>query len=100
MGHYLVTGAAGFIGARTAEMLIARGDAVTGVDNLNDMYDVRMKAYRLERLQSMPGFVFHKLDIADKEAVFLTLNGENDGFDNLGAWAGVRPGWGNTWAFA
>ena len=50
MANYLVTGAAGFIGARVAEMLIEQGHTVTGVDNLNDAYDVRMKEYRLRKL--------------------------------------------------
>ena len=52
MANYLVTGAAGFIGARVAEMLIETGHTVTGVDNLNDAYDVRMKEYRLKRLNA------------------------------------------------
>ncbi|MEW5830473.1 MAG: NAD-dependent epimerase/dehydratase family protein, partial [Chloroflexota bacterium] len=51
MAHYLVTGAAGFIGARTAEALIEQGHTVVGVDNLNDAYDVRMKEHRLGKLQ-------------------------------------------------
>ena len=54
MAHYLVTGAAGFIGARTAEMLIDQGHTITGVDNLNDAYDVCMKEHRLRRLQDLP----------------------------------------------
>jgi UDP-glucuronate 4-epimerase len=52
MEHYLVTGAAGFIGARVSEMLIEMGHAVVGVDNMNDAYDVRMKEYRLRKLQA------------------------------------------------
>jgi UDP-glucuronate 4-epimerase len=60
MANYLVTGAAGFIGARTSEFLIAQGHAVTGVDNMNDAYDVRMKEYRLQHMQTFPGFTFHK----------------------------------------
>ena len=63
MSNYLITGAAGFIGARTAEMLIEQGHTVTGIDNMNDAYDVRMKEYRLKRLQALPGFAFHRLDI-------------------------------------
>ena len=49
MGNYLVTGAAGFIGARTAEFLIKDGHTVLGIDNLNDAYDPRMKEYRLQK---------------------------------------------------
>ena len=69
MGKYLVTGAAGFIGARTSEMLIEDGHTVVGVDNLNDAYDPRMKEYRLRRLQALPGFTFHKLDISEKSVI-------------------------------
>jgi UDP-glucuronate 4-epimerase len=65
----LVTGCAGFIGARVGEMLLERGDEVVGVDNLNDYYDVRLKEYRLGRLQELEGFEFHRLDIEDKEAL-------------------------------
>ncbi|MDP2977070.1 MAG: GDP-mannose 4,6-dehydratase [Anaerolineales bacterium] len=69
MGHYLVTGTAGFIGARVAEMLLEQGHTVVGVDNLNAAYDVRIKEYRLRRLQSLPGFTFQKIDISDRHAV-------------------------------
>lgn len=99
MANYLVTGAAGFIGARTSEMLIGQGHTVTGVDNLNEAYDIRMKEYRLRRLQSLPGFTFHKLDIADKDAVFPALEGKYDGLINLAAWAGVRASVENPWVF-
>lgn len=61
----LVTGVAGFIGARLAHTLLRRGDEVFGVDNLNDYYDVGLKRARLERLQSAPGFHFVQADIAD-----------------------------------
>jgi UDP-glucuronate 4-epimerase len=99
MGHYLVTGAAGFIGARTAEMLIEQGHTVVGVDNMNDAYDVRMKEYRLHRLQSMSGFTFYKLDIAEKNAVLDTLNFRFDAVINLAARAGVRMSVENPWVF-
>jgi len=56
MANYLVTGAAGFIGARTSEFLIKEGHTVAGVDNLNETYDPRVKEYRLKRLQALPGF--------------------------------------------
>ena len=65
MGNYLVTGAAGFIGARTSELLINDGHTVTGIDNMNDAHDPRMKEYRLEKMRAMPGLAFHQLDIAD-----------------------------------
>ena len=99
MPNYLVTGAAGFIGARASEMLIEQGHTVTGVDNVNDAYDVRLKEYRLRRLRSLPGFTFHKVDIADKGAVASALAGQYDGLINLAAWAGVRASVENPWVF-
>ena len=99
MAHYLVTGAAGFIGARTAEMLIQDGHTVVGVDNLNDAYDPRMKDYRLGRLAEMPGFTFHKLDISEK-SVIDQLKGEKfEGIINLAARAGVRFSVTDPWVF-
>jgi len=97
MANYLVTGAAGFIGARVAEMLLEQGALVTGVDNLNDAYDVRMKEYRLRHLQTLPGFTFQKLDISDRTA----LEGlpAFDAVENLAARAGVRASVENPWIF-
>ena len=66
MSNYLVTGVAGFIGARVAEMLTEQGHTVVGVDNLNNAYDVRMKEYRLKRFQARPGFTFIRADISDR----------------------------------
>jgi nucleoside-diphosphate-sugar epimerase len=102
MSNYLVTGAAGFIGSRVSEMLIEQGHAVTGVDNLNDAYDVRMKEYRLSKLQALPGFVFVKADISDRrilEAQSTNLNQPFDAVINLAARAGVRASVENPWAF-
>jgi nucleoside-diphosphate-sugar epimerase len=97
MADYLVTGAAGFIGSRVTEMLIDQGHAVTGVDNMNDAYDVRMKEYRLLKLQALPGFVFKKLDIADRAAVEKLPAFE--AVINLAARAGVRASVANPWIF-
>lgn len=88
MANYLVTGVAGFIGARLAEALLTQGYTVTGLDNLNDAYDIRMKDYRLRRLQKLPGFTFVKVDISDHIEVE-----KLPGFDavlNMAARAGVR----------
>jgi nucleoside-diphosphate-sugar epimerase len=99
MGNYLVTGAAGFIGARTSELLIKDGHTVTGIDNLNEAYDPRMKDYRLQRLQSMDAFTFHKLDISDKSIVERFKDQKFDGIINLAARAGVRASVDNPWVF-
>ncbi|MEX1205753.1 MAG: NAD-dependent epimerase/dehydratase family protein, partial [Dongiaceae bacterium] len=55
----LVTGVAGFIGFHVAAALLARGERVVGVDNLNDYYDVALKEARLAELEDRPGFEFH-----------------------------------------
>ena len=69
MAKILVTGAAGFIGSRVSEMLLEDGHSVIGVDNLNDAYDVRLKEFRLNRLQQMAGFDFARQDICDYPAL-------------------------------
>jgi nucleoside-diphosphate-sugar epimerase len=99
MSHYLVTGAAGFIGARTSQMLIEQGHTVVGIDNMNDAYDPRMKDYRLKKLQAMEGFTFHKHDISEKSAIDLFKNEKLDGVINLAARAGVRYSVENPWVF-
>ena len=97
MANYLVTGAAGFIGSHLSEILLAQGHTVTGVDNLNNAYDVRMKEYRLRKVKNLPGFTFKKMDISDYGSVI-----ELPAFDaviNLAARAGVRASVENPWAF-
>jgi UDP-glucuronate 4-epimerase len=87
----LVTGAAGFIGFHTAQALLARGDEVVGVDNLNDYYDPKLKSARLAILERQRGFRFDKLDIADREAMQKIF--DRDAFGavvHLAAQAGVR----------
>ncbi|MCC6146737.1 MAG: GDP-mannose 4,6-dehydratase [Anaerolineaceae bacterium] len=101
MARYLVTGAAGFIGARVSDFLLADGHEVTGVDDLNNYYDVRLKDWRLKRLQAQPGFTFYRQDIADfagLENVF-KKNAAFDGIINLAARAGVRASVENPWIF-
>jgi UDP-glucuronate 4-epimerase len=101
MGHYLITGAAGFIASRVIEMLTASGHTVHGVDNLNDAYDVRMKLYRLERLRALPGFTFEKMDISDRAQVDALAKsaGQPDGLINLAARAGVRSSELDPWLY-
>lgn len=87
----LVTGAAGFIGMHTSLRLLARGDEVVGVDNLNDYYDVRLKEARLARLQEHQGFRFHKLSVEDREGMAALFRDEQpQRVIHLAAQAGVR----------
>jgi UDP-glucuronate 4-epimerase len=88
----LVTGCAGFIGYHVAQALLARGDTVVGADNLNDYYDVRLKQARLDRLQAQSGFVFHRVDISDRQAVggLVAAHGDISQIVHLAAQAGVR----------
>jgi len=99
MANYLVTGAAGFIGARTTELLIKDGHTVLGVDNMNNAYDPRMKEYRLRKLQTMPGFTFYMLDISDKSIIDQLKGYKLDGVINLAARAGVRYSVSDPWIF-
>jgi UDP-glucuronate 4-epimerase len=96
----LVTGAAGFIGSALSLRLLARGDEVLGVDNLNDYYDVSLKQARLDRLTPHPGFQFAKVSIEDRPA----LEGAFAPFKpqrvvNLAAQAGVRYSLENPYAY-
>jgi UDP-glucuronate 4-epimerase len=88
----LVTGAAGFIGYHLSEALVARGERVVGLDNVNAYYDVRLKEARLEQLQRHKAFRFEKRDIAAPGAVAELLAGgdEIDRVVHLAAQAGVR----------
>jgi UDP-glucuronate 4-epimerase len=87
----LVTGAAGFIGSFVASRLLDRGDEVTGLDNLNDYYDVALKQARLERLQARDGFDFTRIDLADTARMAeLFARGRFQRVLHLGAQAGVR----------
>src|SRR5215212_3749839 len=99
MAHYLVTGAAGFIGARTSEFLIQDGHTVAGIDNMNDAYDLRIKDYRLKRLRAMPGFTFHKLDISEKSVIDPFKRDAFEGVINLAARAGVRTSVKDPWLY-
>jgi nucleoside-diphosphate-sugar epimerase len=71
----LLTGAAGFIGMHVAERLLARGDEVIGLDNLNDYYSVQLKQDRLARLQSQSRFRFVKAGVEDRAAVVVDAAG-------------------------
>jgi UDP-glucuronate 4-epimerase len=101
--HVLVTGAAGFIGAAFTEALLARGDRVIGIDNLNDYYQVALKEARRDRLARLGGnrFDFRRLDFSDVAALGRELAGvELDAIVHLGAQAGVRHSLDNPHAYA
>ncbi|MBN2021258.1 MAG: GDP-mannose 4,6-dehydratase [Pirellulales bacterium] len=109
MERYLVTGCAGFIASQVARRLLDAGHRVVGLDNLNDAYDPRLKAWRLAQLQAMPGFSFRQLDIADHRALAGWFEDEarasgEDGppfvaVVNLAARAGVRASVENPYVY-
>ncbi len=105
MTTYLVTGAAGFIGSKVTELLLADGHTVVGVDNMNDAYDVRLKEWRLAQIANHPNFEFHRLDICDQSALaglFTQHAARNTPFVaiiNLAARAGVRQSVENPWVY-
>jgi len=88
----LVTGAAGFIGFHTSKALLARGESVIGVDNLNDYYSVALKEARLAELVGAKGFRFERLDIAERGALEGLAGRARDisAVIHLAAQAGVR----------
>ncbi len=91
MSNVLVTGAAGFIGYHLSERLASDGQEVTGLDNLNDYYDVNLKVARLNRLETKRNFRFKKLDLTDRDNISKLFAEES--FDiviNMAAQAGVR----------
>ena len=87
----LLSGAAGFIGSHVAQALLARGEQVVGIDNLNSYYDVSLKQARLTQLMGQKNFVFHKIDIADRQTLkTLFAKSRIDRIVHLAAQAGVR----------
>ncbi len=87
----LVTGAAGFIGFHLSMRLLKDGCHVTGIDNLNSYYDVKLKEARLEKLTSFENFSFYKIDLSDKKSLEAIFNNtKHDVVVNLAAQAGVR----------
>ncbi len=105
MARYMVTGCAGFIAARVAELLLDAGHTVVGVDNINDAYDVRLKQWRLSQIEGREGFCFFRCDIANKPSlaeVFAAARADGgtlDGVINLAARAGVRQSVENPWVY-
>ena len=103
MGQYLLTGATGFIASKVAELLLAEGHTVVGVDNMNDAYDVRLKQWRLTQLEGRPGFEFHRLDITNRlklrDLWGIQKKNKFDAVINLAARAGVRQSVENPWIY-
>ncbi len=97
----VVTGAAGFVGYHVAASLLARGERVVGIDVVNDYYSVALKEARLARLQASESFSFHRVDIADPEALSAVLGaaGPVSGIIHLAAQAGVRYSLKNPYAY-
>ena len=107
MAHYLLTGVAGFIASRVAELLLDDGHWVVGIDNMNDAYDVRMKEYRLKLLMERERFKFARIDISNLESLENLLQEEYqqdnqrkfEAVINLAARAGVRQSVENPWVY-
>ena len=110
--RYLVSGCAGFIASKVAELLLEAGHQVVGIDNLNDAYDPRLKQWRLAQLQPHGSFRFHQLDITDRVALEGLFEAGADSREagkpeelpysaviNLAARAGVRPSVENPWVY-
>ncbi|MDW8331645.1 MAG: NAD-dependent epimerase [Cyclobacteriaceae bacterium] len=97
--NVLITGAAGFIGFHLANRLLADGYRVTGLDNLNDYYDVNLKQARLEKLLSKPGFTFIKANLTDKPVIDEIFGNGFHYVVHLAAQAGVRYSLKNPYAY-
>ena len=107
----LLTGCAGFIGSKVADLLLGQGTTVVGVDDLNDAYDTRLKDWRLSRLENRKGFEFHRTDIRTAPGLREIFEdaaskprrqadaGAFDAVINLAARAGVRQSVENPWIY-
>ncbi|MCY4262329.1 MAG: SDR family NAD(P)-dependent oxidoreductase [Candidatus Dadabacteria bacterium] len=105
--NIVVSGCAGFIGAKVSDLLLERGDCVFGLDNMSDAYDVRLKHHRLSTLSAMDGFRFFRCDISDNAALVSVCeeikascgDGGINCVINLAARAGVRQSIENPWIY-
>ena len=106
MSTFMVTGAAGFIGAKVTELLLRQGHKVVGLDNLSSSYDVRLKRWRLAQLEALPGLTFHTVDVADLPTLRSLFEDQTKSQSvpfsaviNLAARAGVRDSLKNPWVY-
>lgn len=101
MARYLLTGAAGFIASKVAELLLADGHSVIGVDNMNNAYDIRLKQWRLDQIKDRANFSYHQFDICDRGALteLFRTHAPFDAVINLAARAGVRQSVENPWVY-
>ncbi|MFN5975796.1 MAG: NAD-dependent epimerase [Planctomyces sp.] len=101
MARILVTGAAGFIGMHTSAALLARGDQVVGIDNLNDYYSPQLKLDRLAQLSGKNSFSFQQLALEDRHGMEQLFQQQQfDSVIHLAAQAGVRYSLSNPHAYA
>ena len=101
MSVYFVSGAAGFIGSKVCEYLLLDGHAVIGMDNLDPVYDLRLKEFRLDKLKEFPAFTIYKESICDRQALdeVAKQHPKIDGVINLAAKAGVRASVLDPWSY-
>jgi nucleoside-diphosphate-sugar epimerase len=100
MEYYLVTGCAGFIGWKVAELLLNQEKKVLGIDNLNNAYDTKLKDWRLSQLKKYSNFTFFKLDLANFEALRVVFElYPVKAILHLAARAGVRSSIENPWVY-
>ena len=101
MGTYFVTGAVGFIASKVCEFLLRDGNTVIGIDNFDPVYDLRLKEWRLERLEDFPRFTFYREDICDFKTLQTIFEKEPDidAVINLAAKAGVRDSVLDPWSY-
>jgi UDP-glucuronate 4-epimerase len=96
----LITGVAGFIASKVAELLLQQSEQVIGIDNMNDYYDVRLKEYRLEQLKKHKNFIFYKGDIEQiDDLIPIFKKHKLKTVYNLAARAGVRYSMENPWVY-
>jgi nucleoside-diphosphate-sugar epimerase len=100
MSNYLVTGCAGFIASQVTRLLLDQGHHVTGLDDLSDGYDPRLKHWRLKQFQDEETFRFSQTDLRDLSSLAKQFDGDFDAVINLGARAGVRQSVENPWIYA